>query len=111
MKKVKNYEKTIKQDVWKKALDEEIRMIRKNNNLELMANPREREVVSLKLIIKLNQEGDIQKHKARLVARGFTQKPGIDFYETLSPVSCLETIRTVIGVATQKKWKIFQLDV
>ena len=46
----------------------------------------EREVVSLKWIykIKLNQEGDIQKDKARLVARGFTQKSGIDFYETLS---------------------------
>ena len=78
-----------------------------------MAIPKEREVVSLKWIykIKLNQEGDIQKHKARLVARGFTQKPGIDFYETFSPVDRLETIRTVIVVAVQKKWKIFQLDV
>ena len=78
-----------------------------------MAIPREREVVSLKWIykIKLNQEGDIQKHKARLVARGFTQKQGIDFYETFSPVARLETIRTVIVVAAQKKWKIFQLDV
>ena len=61
--------------------------------------------------IKLNQEGDIQKHKTSLVARGFTQKPGIDFYETFSPVARLETIRTVIVVAAQKKWKIFQPDV
>ena len=74
---------------------------------------RGREVVSLKWIykIKLNQKGDVQKHKARLVARGFTQKPGIDFYETLSSVARLETIRNVIVVAAQKKWKIFQLDV
>ena len=65
----------------------------------------EREVVSLKWIykIKLNQEGDIQKYKARLVARGFTQKSDIDFYENFSPVACLETIRTVIIVAAQKK--------
>ena len=78
-----------------------------------MAIPREREVASLKRIykIKLNQEGDIQKHKARLVARGFTQKPGIDFYETFSSVARLDTIRTVIVVAAQRKWKIFQLDV
>ena len=108
-----NYEEAIKHDVWKKAMEEEIRMIEKNNTWELVAIPREREVVSLKWIykIKLNQEGDIQKHKARLVARGFTQKPGIDFYETFSPVARLETIRTVIVVAAQKKWKIFQLDV
>ena len=51
-------------------------MIEKNNTWELVAIPREREVVSLKWIykIKLNQEGDIQKHKARLVARGLTKK-------------------------------------
>ena len=46
-----------------------------------------------------------------MVARVFTQKPGIDFYETFSPVARLETIRTVIVVAAQKKWNIFQLDV
>ena len=46
-----------------------------------------------------------------MVARGFTQKPGIDFYETFSPVTRLETIRTVFVVSAQKKWKIFQLDV
>ena len=108
-----NYEKAIKHDVWKKVMEEEIRMIEKNNTWELVAIPREREVVSLKWIykIKLNHEGDIQKHKARLVARGFTQRPGIDFYETFSPVALLETIRIVIVVAAQKKWKIFQLDV
>ena len=76
-------------------------MLEKNNTRELVAIPREREVVSLHLIykIKLNQEGDIQKHKVRLVARGFTQKPGIDFKETLSLVSHFETIRNLIVVA------------
>ncbi|XP_060208742.1 uncharacterized mitochondrial protein AtMg00820-like [Lycium barbarum] len=108
-----NYEEAIKHDVWKTAMVEEIRMIEKNNTWELVDVPKEREVVSLKWIykIKLNQEGEIQKHKARLVARGFTQKPGIDFYETFSPVARLETIRTLIVVVAQKKWKIFQLDV
>ena len=43
------------------------------------------------------------KNKARLVARGFTQKPGIDFYETFSPVTRLETIRTIFVVSAQKK--------
>ena len=73
----------------------------KKNTLELVSIPREREVVNLKWIykIKLNEDVDIQNHKARLVARGFTQKPGIDFYETFSPVVCLETTRIVIVVA------------
>ena len=110
---LENYEEAINHDVWKKAIEKEIRMIEKNNTWELVDIPREREFVSLKWIykIKLNQEGDIQKHKARFVARGFTHKPGIDFYEIFSVVARLETIRTVIVVAAQKKWKIFQLDV
>ena len=78
-----------------------------------MAIPREREVVSLKWIykIKLNKERNIQNHKTRFVARGSTQKSDSDFYGTFSPVARLETIRTVIVVAAQKKWKIFQLDI
>ena len=46
-----------------------------------------------------------------MVSRGFKQKLGIDFYETFSPVARLETIRTVIDVVSQKRWKIFQLNV
>ena len=86
-------------------------MIEKNNTWELVAIPIEREVVSLKWIqkIKLNQEGDIQNHKARLVARDFTQKPGIDSYETFSQVACLETIITAIVVAAQKNGRYFNL--
>ena len=78
-----------------------------------MAITNEREIVSLKRIykIKLNQEGDIPKYKARFVARGFTQKQYIDFYDTFSPVARLETTRILIVVAAQKKCKIFQLDV
>ena len=45
-----NYEEAIKHDVWKKATEEEIRMIEKNNTWELVAIPKEREVVSLKWI-------------------------------------------------------------
>ena len=82
-------------------MEEEIRMIQKNNSWQLVAIPREREVVGLKWIykIKLNQEGNIQNHKARFVARGFTQKLGSDFYGTFSPVARLQTIRTIIVTA------------
>ena len=79
-----------------KAMKEELGMIVKNKKWELDDCPKERDVIGVKWIYKtkLNSNRSIQKHKARLVARGFTQKPGADFFETFASVSGLETIKT-----------------
>ena len=60
---------------------------------------------------KLNLDGSVQKNKARLVAKGYVQKPGIDYNETFAPVARLDTIMTLIALAAQKGWKLYQLDV
>lgn len=58
---------------------------------------------------KLNLDSTVQKNKARLVAKGYAQKPRIDFNETFTPVAKSDTIITLVALATQKKWKLFQL--
>ena len=50
-------------------------------------------------------------YKARLVARGFTQVYGLDYDETHAPVTWLETIRLLLGIAAKKDWEIRQIDV
>ncbi|CAL2228453.1 unnamed protein product [Prunus armeniaca] len=45
------------------------------------------------------------------VAKGYAQKPGLDYNETYAPVARLDTIRTLIALAAQKEWKLYQLDV
>ena len=45
------------------------------------------------------------------MARGFSQKEGIDYEEIFSPVSKYTSIRSVLALATMMKWKIHQMDV
>ncbi|KAL0323926.1 UNVERIFIED_CONTAM: Retrovirus-related Pol polyprotein from transposon TNT 1-94 [Sesamum calycinum] len=75
--------------------------------------PKDKEVIGVKWIYKtkLNADGSIQKHKARLIAKGYSQLPGIDYTETFAPVARLDTIRALIAIAANKKWKIYQMDV
>ncbi|BBN68281.1 BURP domain-containing protein [Prunus dulcis] len=88
-------------------------MIEKNETWELVDRPSNKPVIGVKWVYKtkLNLDGSIQKHKARLVVKGYAQKPGIDFNETFAPVARLDTIRTLIALAAQKGWKLYQLDV
>lgn len=65
--------------------------------------PDGKNLIGLKWIFKtnLNAEGSINKHKARLVVKGFNQELGIDYEETLLPIVRFETVRTILAVAAQ----------
>jgi hypothetical protein len=60
---------------------------------------------------KFNADGSVDKYKAKLVAKGYSQKEGVDYEDTFSPVAKLNTIRLTIALATQHKWKVHHLDV
>ena len=96
-------------------MDEQIECIEKKQTWELVDVPKDKDVVSIKWIYKTKQDadGNVQKKKERMVAIGFTQQPGIDFNEIFAPVACMDTIRTVLAIATQKnglfiKWMLNQ---
>ncbi|KAJ1580915.1 hypothetical protein NDA12_003040 [Ustilago hordei] len=63
------------------------------------------------LWLKLDADGVPVKHKARLVARGFTQREGIDYQETFSPVAPLGAIRAILALAVQNNWEVHALDI
>ena len=60
---------------------------------------------------KLNPNGSICKHKARLVVKGYAQQYGVDYKETFAPVARYDTIRLLFVLAAQNSWHIHQLDV
>ncbi|KAK8628127.1 hypothetical protein V6N13_063839 [Hibiscus sabdariffa] len=51
------------------------------------------------------------KYKARLVVKGYSQQAGIEYGDTFAPVARLDTVKTLIALAAQEQWKIYQLDV
>ena len=60
---------------------------------------------------KLKVDGSLDKYKARLVAKGFQQTPGVDFFETFSPVVKASTIRIIFTLAVSRGWDIQQIDI
>ncbi|KAB2613178.1 hypothetical protein D8674_035494 [Pyrus ussuriensis x Pyrus communis] len=107
------YEDAKQDESWLKAMEDELFMIEKNGTWKLVDRPTEKPVIGVKWVYKtkLNLDGSVLKNKARLVAKGYAQKPGLDYNETYAPVARLDTIRTLIALAAQKSWKLYQLDV
>ncbi|GJR45677.1 putative RNA-directed DNA polymerase [Tanacetum coccineum] len=98
---------------WRQAMKEEYDALIKNRTWSLVPRPFNTNVVDGKLIYRLKRDGNgaITCYKARFVAKGFRQQPGIDFHETFSPVVKLTTIRAVLLLAVTNTWPLHQLDV
>jgi len=60
---------------------------------------------------KFNAQGAIERYKVLLVAQGCTQKFGLDYEETFSPVVRFESVRTVVALGAQHRFQLHQMDV
>ena len=98
---------------WMNAMEKEMQSLRKNDVWELVELPKDRRAVGSKWVFKLKTDADgaIECHKARLVAQGFSQKHGLDYDETFSPIIRFESLRTVVALAVQNGLKLHQMDV
>ena len=101
-------------DEWINAINEELHNMRKLNVFRVAQSlPKGVNIVSCKWVLKYKRDsdGNIIKRKARLVARGFTQRYGIDYIFTFSPTLKLDSLRIIIAIAVQRNYKVVQIDV
>lgn len=97
---------------WKEAIQQELSAHRKNETWFSSAKPKNKKVITCKWIFKKKvTPGEPDRYKARLVARGFTQRQGIDYMETYAPVVRYESIRMLLAMAAAENLDTLQFDV
>lgn len=101
------------QPEWEAAMKTELQALNLNHTWDIVKLPKGKKPVSCKWVYKIKQkaDGSIERYKAGLVAKGFTQKHGIDFHETFSPVVKFTTIRSIVALVLKMGWNIHQFDV
>jgi hypothetical protein len=100
-------------DEWKNAMEEEYESIMKNSTWELTELPKHKKPIGCKWIYKpkFKLDGSVDKYKARLVSKEYSQIEGIDYVETFAPIDKLNAIRMLIALAAKYHSKLHQLDV
>ncbi|KAI3713826.1 hypothetical protein L1987_72412 [Smallanthus sonchifolius] len=108
-----SFEEAVKETKWVKAMESEIQSIMKNNTWELVDPPKGTKPIGVKWLFKTkrNERGEVDKYKARLVVKGYAQRKGIDYDEIYAPVARWDTVRSIVAIAAQRGWNIYQLDV
>ena len=100
-------------DEWKKSIIEEQQSLIKLNTFEVVPRPKNKPTVKSRYVfkIKTDETGKISRFKTRLVAKGYTQTHGVDYFDTFSPALRLSSFRYLLSTAVINKFKVIHLDV
>ncbi|KAK9209219.1 hypothetical protein WN944_001583 [Citrus x changshan-huyou] len=98
---------------WYQAMRNEYKALIKNKTWSLVPRSVEHKIIGNKWMfrIKQNTDGSIAKYKARIVAKGFQQTEGVDYFETFSPVVKPCIVRIVLSLNMMNKWVVRQVEV
>jgi len=99
---------------WSAAIKDELNNLYNNKIMTLVKKvPKNKSIISTKWVFTKKKDGNnnVSKYKARLVARGFSQKYGTDFDLTYSPTLNSDSLKLIIAFASSLKWNLYQLDI
>jgi len=98
---------------WQKSMDEKMRSLLENDTWELVERPEGVKPIPMKWVYKVKQDaqGNVERYKSHLVAKGFLHKQGVDFEEVYAPMSKHTTLRALLAIVAQQDLELHQLDV
>ncbi|KAG8483132.1 hypothetical protein CXB51_022089 [Gossypium anomalum] len=105
--------KTSNSKKWIDVMKDEHKSMQDNKVWELVPLPEGAKPIGYKWIFKTKRDanGNVERYKARLAAKGYTQKEGIDFTETFSPVSSKDSFRIIMALAAHFDLELHHMDV
>lgn len=98
---------------WIAAMKEEYHSLIQNQTWNLIERPKNQTFVDNKWVFKVKKNpGDsVDRYKARLLARGFTQEYGVNYFETFSPVVRFTSITIILVIASNRNMNLKQFDI
>lgn len=99
--------------LWERAMLEEMVQLKNKNTYVVVDRPKNQNILGSKWVYKVKKgaNGEIERYKARVVARGFNQVYGVDYHQTYSPVIQRKTVRLLFSLAACNGWTIEHVDV
>ena len=89
-------------DLWSNAITDEMNSMASNGVWDLLELPNGEKTIGCKWVYKTKKDslGNIERYKARLITKGFTQNEGINYKETFSPISKKDSLHIVLALVT-----------
>jgi hypothetical protein len=93
-------------------MQEEYKSLLENQTWDLVPLPSGRKIFTCRWVYgtKSAVDGQINRYKAGIFAKGFQQVHGIDYDETFSPIAKMDSIRLALSIAASKGWEVHQMD-
>ncbi|KAG7572108.1 Reverse transcriptase RNA-dependent DNA polymerase [Arabidopsis suecica] len=109
----KNFGEAIKSEKWHGPMNEELQTCVNTGTFSVVTLPEGKKPIGCRWVyrIKHHADGTIDRYRARLVAKGYTQQEGVDYIDTFSPVAKLVTVKLLLDLAAKHNWSLTQMDV